>query len=246
MAKAKSIFRCGECGCAVTASHTINRHGTHYEYYHCTKRKKNRKCSQPAIRREDLEQQFAAFLGCLTIPRAYCEFALRMVQHTFEEESEKDQQSTKSMKTRHEEIKRELSQLLQLKLRELVTEEEFVQQKRELASEQSRIAELLFDADGQFARALEQAETIINLSAGLYEKFNEGDNQAKRELVIATCCNPIILHKKLHIQARKPFSLIEKRMLGLRREILDLQPAEIREAKPKRDVPRAAILVMGG
>ena len=37
-------IRCGACQRMITAEHKVNRHGTHYLYYHCT-RKRRPKCS---------------------------------------------------------------------------------------------------------------------------------------------------------------------------------------------------------
>src|ERR1700730_3747845 len=33
------MIRCGECGLLITAEEKINRHGSHYTYYHCTRRR---------------------------------------------------------------------------------------------------------------------------------------------------------------------------------------------------------------
>ena len=240
------LIRCGNCGCVITASHTVNRHGTHYEYYRCTRRKKYIGCTQKAIRREELERQFASFLSSLTLPRPFGEFALKMLRQTYEDEKAVDRKSIRALNQRHEAVKRELSRLIDLKLRELLTEAEFVDKKRDLIEEQARISEVLRDAEHQFKSALRQAEDTINLAAGLKQKFSTGDNQAKREIVVATCCNPSLLYKKLSITPKEPFSLIQRRVSALDRKTTRLQPDIRCEGKAKSGLSDAAVVTMGG
>jgi DNA invertase Pin-like site-specific DNA recombinase len=40
------MIRCGECAFAVTAEEKTNRHGSHYIYYHCSKRRLSSHCHQ--------------------------------------------------------------------------------------------------------------------------------------------------------------------------------------------------------
>src|SRR5262249_24214738 len=61
------LIRCGECGLLVTAEEKVNRFGSHYTYYHCTKRKPEYRCRQPSLTVVNLEQQIQAFLGTITI-----------------------------------------------------------------------------------------------------------------------------------------------------------------------------------
>ncbi|MBI4449648.1 recombinase family protein, partial [Candidatus Uhrbacteria bacterium] len=44
------LMRCGSCGCAITASRTVNRHGSVYIYYHCTHRIRGCDCAEPHVR----------------------------------------------------------------------------------------------------------------------------------------------------------------------------------------------------
>jgi DNA invertase Pin-like site-specific DNA recombinase len=239
------LMRCGECGCAITASHAVNRHGSHYEYYHCTKRKRDINCSQPAIRREELERQLASFLASLSLPKAYSDFVVKMLRATFEEEASKDRKSVESMRRRYDAIAHEVSQLITLQIRGLLTEEEFSVKKRELLNEQARIEEFLRDINGQPGRSLRQAERALNIVTGLPERFRSGDNQTKREVVAATGCNPTLLDKKLRIQAQKPFSLIQSRLSGLKAENGRSKPREQGGSKPKNGLSDSAVLVMG-
>src|SRR5262249_22599829 len=62
------MIRCGGCGLSVTAGHKVHRHGHHYVYYHCSRPRLGKRCEQPSIRQEVLEQQIGEFLQTLIMP----------------------------------------------------------------------------------------------------------------------------------------------------------------------------------
>src|SRR5262249_27252018 len=55
------MIRCGACGLLVTAEHKINRFGSRYTYYHCTRRRLSPRCEQPSIELRELEEQMIEF-----------------------------------------------------------------------------------------------------------------------------------------------------------------------------------------
>jgi len=61
------MIRCGECGFMVTAEEKLNRFGSRYTYYHCTRRRRDYVCRQPAIRAEVLLEQVEHFLADLEV-----------------------------------------------------------------------------------------------------------------------------------------------------------------------------------
>src|ERR1019366_2929938 len=65
------LIRCGECGFAVTAEEKTNRWGSHYTYYHCSRRRLDYRCHQPYVQVADLERQVVQFLEEIKIGRAH-------------------------------------------------------------------------------------------------------------------------------------------------------------------------------
>ena len=62
------MIRCGECRLMVTAENKVNRFGSRYVYYHCTKRRLEPRCPQPSIEVRELERQIIEFLEEILIP----------------------------------------------------------------------------------------------------------------------------------------------------------------------------------
>src|ERR1700680_1793649 len=62
------MIRCGECGFSITAEEKTNRHGYHYTYYHCSKRRLDYHCRQPYVSVLNLERQIGTFLDEISVP----------------------------------------------------------------------------------------------------------------------------------------------------------------------------------
>ncbi|MDO8657383.1 MAG: recombinase family protein, partial [Candidatus Levybacteria bacterium] len=71
------LLSCGVCGMGITGEIRIKRQkngNTHrYVYYHCTKKSKTQKCSEPCIRAEELDRQLSALLIKYAMPKEWAE-----------------------------------------------------------------------------------------------------------------------------------------------------------------------------
>ncbi len=79
------LFRCAECGSMISAQWAVNRWGTKYRYYRCSK--KRGRCSQPYLREEDLAEQIKARLQTISLPERYTDWMLAEVEKWEREES---------------------------------------------------------------------------------------------------------------------------------------------------------------
>src|SRR6185312_16672266 len=76
------MIHCGECGLSVTAEEHVNRFGSHYTYYRCTKRRLDYRCRQPYLESRKLECQIRKFLTELSIPDKLQQWALTRLERT--------------------------------------------------------------------------------------------------------------------------------------------------------------------
>src|SRR5665213_3581900 len=58
----RGLIRCGECGLSITAEEKINRYGSHYTYYHCTKNRLDYHCYQRSANAKTIDESFLNFL----------------------------------------------------------------------------------------------------------------------------------------------------------------------------------------
>src|ERR1700675_16518 len=65
------LFRCGECGCMITAQ-WVKGNGGRYRYYRCTKKKE--KCSQQYLREDLLALQIKELLQKISLPDEWIKY----------------------------------------------------------------------------------------------------------------------------------------------------------------------------
>ena len=200
------LIRCGSCGLGVTAEHKVNRFGSHYTYYHCSKRALGPRCAEPSIEVHEMEAQIAAFLRSLTIPPAIEAWVCAEMQNASLGDLEAEHARQKSLERLLREIGGQLEQLTGLRLRGLVDDAEFLGRRSKLQEERLRLQERL-TVDNQGQEWFEPFREVISFSNRAADWFVAGGDDAKRTIFQTICSNPILSGKILSIEAPKPFSV---------------------------------------
>ena len=199
------LIKCGECGLSVTAEEKVNRHGYHYTYYHCTKSRLNSRCPQRSIEVEELELQILRFLHKLSIPDRIHAWALARLNAAFAKTRADSEMQRLSLEKAIAANQRETDNLTSLRLRDLITDSEFVIKRQNLQLEHLKLKENLQNS-AKVGTAFEPAELIIKFSNRAISWFNEGDVQTKRLILEIGSSNLMLRDKKLLVEAAKPFS----------------------------------------
>ena len=202
------MLRCAECGASITAAETVNRYGYHYAYYHCTKRKAGTSCRQMPIREEKLESQIRDVLSRVAIDDDYRDWALANLRIIHDRETKSRQTVDRSLDEAHRDVQKQIDTLLQVRLRGLVTDEEYASKKQTLVSEKLRLKERLTDTEGRADRGLKLFEQAILFANLAPKRFAEGTMPEKREILMALGSNLFLNDRTLRIQLQKPFHLI--------------------------------------
>lgn len=202
------MIRCGACGLMITAEHKINRYGSRYTYYHCTKRNIGERCAQPSVEAEALEGQIVEFLTSLQIDANIHHF---LVDSALEVgKAEQDKQLIQAQLERSlAQVRQQRDTLIDLRVRGLVSDEEFTQRRQKLYLDETSLTEragALDRADNWF----EPAKLLISFSNRAAECFLTGDEEAKRLILKTVSANLSMTDKKLSIQAAEPFTMIAK------------------------------------
>lgn len=202
------LIHCGECGAAITAEEKTNRYGYHYTYYHCTKRKPGTNCGQRTIRLETLEEQIAKTLSQVQIDDEFRDWALKNLRAVHDQETRTRQSIDRSLDHSFRDTQKQQDTLVGLRLRGLLTDEEFSKKKQELVGEELRLKEQLGDTESRAHRWLELSERAFLFANQAPKRFAAASLDEKREILIAFGSNLILEDRKLRIQLQKPFSLI--------------------------------------
>jgi DNA invertase Pin-like site-specific DNA recombinase len=224
--KAKSfaytgLITCGECGAAITAEEKINRQGHRYVYYHCTKRKRLIKCSQRVVEVKSLEAQIVSFLESVSIPRDFRDWAIGVLGDLEKEEARSQMVLTESLKKRLTAVMRENDELLNMKLRVLLTDEQYVAKKNDLSREESRLKEALAKRPQSVSK---QAEGVFNLASQAVSSFKNGTTEVRKTILRQIGSNLVLKDKTLNITAHEPFEVLQDLHLGPSSESKRFEP----------------------
>lgn len=200
------LIRCGACRLMVTAEHKVNRYGSRYVYYHCTKRGHGPRCTEPSVERAALERQFADFLASVTLD----EDLLVELSMTIAEARNESPDAREAARQQIEQslvgLRRQLDTLTDLRVRELIADEEFLARRRELemsvASSEERLQNLESTEDW-----FEPATLLISFRKQALDWFTHGTDDVKRAIIKTVGSNLTLQARTLRAEAKKPFRL---------------------------------------
>lgn len=201
------LMHCGECGSMITAE--IKKG---YTYYRCTKKKLDYKCSQKYLREDALEKQFRENLNQYVIPQDFIDWSLGVLRSSHDKEAVQQTTILGQLRKQLSQKEAELNQLLKFKIStanvtgELLTDEEYIQQKKFIQTEKSVIVEKINDLEQHADDWLEQCESFFEFASKCAKKWEVGSVEQKR-MVFNTVfgSNGILQDKKVMFTAQKPF-----------------------------------------
>ena len=218
------LIRCAECGCMITAEEKDNRYGYHYVYYRCTKRKRKVPCSQKYINSKDLESQILGYLEKIQIPDPFFALAKEYLSEEEEEESEKHDQIRRSLEKADSDCQKKLDNLNQMRLKDLINDEEYLNEKKKILDERLRLKENLKNAGNNGREALELTIQALEFAHRAKSHFHAGSPEDKRTILREVGSNFLLKDRKLLIQAKKAFIIIEEGLKAVRNEDHPLEP----------------------
>lgn len=197
------MIRCGTCGLMVTAE-TKHKSDKSYTYYHCSKRRLGPRCPEPYIRDSALEEQIVDFLSNeLNIPKSLHRIAVQEVERRRKLKGSEDSRIT-SLERSLEEVRSQQSELRGLRVRQLISDEEFVGDKGRLQREELKLTEELARAKSE-TTTFEPLDDITLFRNRAAEWFSKGDDVTRKMILETAGSNLWLTRQKLNIEARKPF-----------------------------------------
>jgi site-specific DNA recombinase len=203
------MIQCGGCGLRITAEHKINRYGYHYVYYHCSKRRLGPRCSEPSVTQESLEQQIEQFLRTLIIAPKIEAWVAEEIAPSAQRFNEQEQARKQSLDNAMQDIVVQRNELTGLRLRSLLTDEEFIARRSELQNEELRLRQRIDVADENRGR-FEPFIDLVSFRNRAAEWFLSGDIQSKRLILETIGSNLSLKGKIISIAAKEPFAPLAK------------------------------------
>lgn len=198
------LIRCGACGLSVTAEHKVNRHGHRYIYYHCTKRNVGQKCAERSVNATELETQISEFLGALRIDESIDRALRAAAVATLSSAAERDS-SRKGLKENTLALKRQETIALDLRVKGLISDEEFASKREEIQRHRELLTDALSRLDSEVGWFEPFEETLLFSNMAL-DWYNTGNDEIRRLILQTVGSNPTLKSRQLSIGAVFPFS----------------------------------------
>jgi len=202
------MMRCGACGLGITAEHKFNRYRRHYIYYHCSRPRLDQKCSEPSIELHDLERQILTLLQSISIDSRIERWIIEEMAIGGEQLQLEVQARKQCIGQALDNVKNQLNELTGLRLRNLLSEEEFLGRRQELQQEQLRLQQLSDCSEG--ANLFEPFREIVLFSNKAANRFKHGNDDEKRLILQTVCSNLFLRDRTLKFAAKKSFSCLAR------------------------------------
>jgi len=227
------ILRCGECGGPVTAERQKG-----HVYYHCTQNRGP--CSQSRWTREEaLDEQFSSLLGRLRVPQAFLDYAFARLRSVHAEEAKLADGARRSLQGQVNGVQQRLDALLQLKLSpnnrsgELLSDEEYLTQKRALRKDLDMLQERLQSLHQQGATWLDDCERFFTFTQRLTRKFLGGPIEDKKALLLLICSNLTLRDQEVAAECQEPYASLAGFELAGEVDDFPSEPRKVASASEK-------------
>jgi len=189
------MIRCGDCGCTVGGEYKyktlVSGERREYTYYSCSNAKGG--CKRRVIREEEIEAQIGALLERLTLNERIEAFGLRGIAEWKTEQNRLREVEIASITQGVGELNRKMDRLLDMRMNELLTDEEYLTQKKRLQESIVGATSGLEERNAETKALWEDYENLVTLLhyGSLY--FQEGE-PAVQNLIAQTIGATYILN----------------------------------------------------
>jgi site-specific DNA recombinase len=235
------LIRCAECGSMITAEEKEKKSGRHYVYYRCTKKKRGISCHQRYVNVKDLETQISEYLMKIHVNERLLELAIEYLRAKEEEEKTKCLSIQRSLEAAQRNCGKKLDNLNQMRLSDLIDDQEYLKEKRKLLDEKLQLEESLANRETRAIQTLESAKQDFSFANEARAHFETGTPEDKKLILQKVGSNFSLRDRKIIIQAKKVFRIIEEGLKAVHCGIDPLEPSGSGSIEPKNELSLSQI-----
>ena len=225
------IIKCFDCGCSITATRKHKHYektdnDAVYEYYHCTKKRKDIICNQKPIKPDEIDLQVADILESIKIHPDFRDWAIRFLHEYKSAENSVDDNTKRNLQRELDRVNERLSNLLNLKIDGLLTDEEYLVKKKEISEQEQDVKSRICGYTNDRNDWCKKAEEAINFAYYARKEFEKADFLKKREILAKVGSDFYLNGRKLCYDLQKPFFLFRDMNLGIEPKIEWIEPMD--------------------
>ena len=162
-----------------------------------------------------LEKQIDQYLARVQISERFKEWAVKYLHELHETDSTSRNDIVEAQQKAYQQCLIQIDNLVKLKTSSgnidgiLLSDAEYGRQRFHLLKEKASLEELLRDIGHRVEQWLDLSEKTFEFACTARSRFAQGDSKTKKEILMAIRSNLILKDRKLSIEARKPFFILE-------------------------------------
>jgi site-specific DNA recombinase len=199
------IFKCGECGRAITAEQHIKKSGLVFRHYRCTK--KNTNCQQKYVNEKDLHLQINDIFQKVTLPPEWLKPILAKLDEEEKEICQNSQSFAQNMEKEMLEIENKVSRLLDMQLENTISLAEYKEKKGKLLNQKADLKQKLTDFGRKGNYWLEPMRNFILSAHQANLLINSENLEEKRSFLQKIGSNWTLQNKNASFQPQKEWAL---------------------------------------
>lgn len=207
------LIKCGVCGCAITASEKIKlvkKTGEYksYIFYHCTKRKGCTDKHYTTL--GEMEAMIEKELSDYWLDPDFRDWAVRILRENHQDEIDKHNELIEETTLFEQKIERELDTLIDLRVGNSISEEKYLQKKKEKEAELIRVKDKKKQLEAGSDNWLTKLEERLNFAVTALERFQTKDIHEQKMICKHFGWNWVLKSKKLIIDKLEWFEHIKE------------------------------------
>lgn len=202
------------CGYQITAERHTKKSGLVFEYYKCSQKGKG--CLQPMVSAIELEKYVYEFLGKIRLSEKFLDWAGKWLREAENQDRDVRHASYKSLKKQHSDLNKKLESLydtwLESKIKKdgLLNDDEYKNIKQKLLSEKASVYQRFTNVDKDWEAWTDLSIKTMNFAGTAQERWLNGSILDKKAIMTVIGSNLVLKDKKLAIEPKTPFLMIEK------------------------------------
>jgi DNA invertase Pin-like site-specific DNA recombinase len=246
----RNLFKCGECGFAITAEQKqklIKSTGETrtYTYYHCTGKNKSIKCTQPKlhVNEDSLMEQLKDKLCSYTIDPDFYKLAIEALAQQEDEVVEKDQAKTLARDKAIEKKKQAMDSLRRMRyMGEAEDDSWYFAELQTLEDDLESLQKQRNGAEYKARNWRAKADEVFTFARYAKEDFDSDDLEKKRAVVVKLGEKLTILDRTIQFTPNKYFVPIEK-MNNTQRQLADMVRTEKEDGPKSKNTPVGVLAI---
>jgi len=211
------LMQCGQCGCAIVGDLKRKRlkDGTlkTYTYYGCSNAK--RTCTRKVVAEEKLDEQLLNLLERIRIDLEFKNLGLQVIEEWREEDKRAQQEIQGSQAREVEALEKKRDKLLDLKLNDLLSDAEYMEEKRKVNEQLINLRMQQQQAQEQGAGVWDSVENAVALAIYGADFFEGGDPAMRAAIARTLGVSYILTNGRLAVEmnpALSPFCELKNRL----------------------------------